>query len=172
MQRVSRTEPTEHSRDALFSLLRNERRREVIHYLRDREEPVDLRELSEHVAAIENDCEPAAVTYKQRKRVQTALYQMHLPKLAEQGVVSYDRRAGKVELAAGAEECFAYLDAGTDPGRGRWWRWYLLVAGAAAVPVGLAALGVWPFASVPSLGYAAAACVAFVVVSLAHLSQV
>src|SRR6056297_1016004 len=92
---TSGAEPVELSRDDLFSMLRNERRREVIHYLREHEAPVDLRDLSEYIAAIENDCTPAEVTYKQRKRVQTALYQMHLPKLAEQGIVSYDRRAGR-----------------------------------------------------------------------------
>jgi DNA-binding transcriptional ArsR family regulator len=159
------------SRDDLFSMLRNERRREVIHYLSDHEGTVDLRELSEYIAALENDCEPAAVTYKQRKRVQTALYQMHLPKLAEQGIVAYDRRAGKVELASGAADCLPYLAADADRQHRRWWRWYLLVAAAAAVPIGLAALDLQPFASVPGLGYAAVACVAFVVISVAQVTR-
>ena len=87
---TSGAEPVELSRDDLFSMLRNERRREVIHYLREHEAPVDLRDLSEYIAAIENDCTPAEVTYKQRKRVQTALYQMHLPKLAEAGYIAWD----------------------------------------------------------------------------------
>jgi hypothetical protein len=159
------------SRDDLFSMLRNERRREVIHYLRTHEGPVDLRDLSEYIAAIENDCEPAAVTYKQRKRVQTALYQMHLPKLAEQNIISYDRRAGRVELAAGAENCLPYLVADADRRRHRWWRWYLLVAAVVGVPVGLAALGIRPFASVSGLGYAAVACAAFVVISVLQVTR-
>jgi hypothetical protein len=169
MQRVSSPETDERSRDALFSMLRNERRREVIGYLRDREDAVDLRELSEHVAAVENDVDPEAVTYKQRKRVQTALYQMHLPKLADRDVVDYDRRAGTVQLAAGAEDCLRYLDANTDPERPEWWRWYLLVAAVTAVPVGLAALGVRPFASVAGLGYAVLAWAAFVAVSVVQI---
>jgi len=156
------------SRDDLFSMLRNERRREVIHYLGEHDEPVDLRDLSEHIAAIENDCEASEVTYKQRKRVQTALYQMHLPKLAEQEIVAYDRRAGRVELATRAEDCLPYLEADTERNYRRWWRWYLLVAAVTAVPVGLAALGVPPFASVPGLGYAVVACAAFVVISVAQ----
>ncbi|WP_251342912.1 DUF7344 domain-containing protein [Haloplanus halophilus] len=156
------------TRDALFSMLRNERRREVIHYLRDHEGPVDLRELSEYIAAIENDCERSAVTYKQRKRVQTALYQMHLPKLADQNIVDYDRRAGQVELADGAEDCLPYLDAVTDGNHFRWWRWYLIVAAVVSVPVGLAALGVRPFASVSGLGYAVVVCTAFAAVSVAQ----
>jgi DNA-binding transcriptional ArsR family regulator len=159
------------SRDDLFSMLRNERRREVIHYLSDHEGPVDLRDLSEHIAALENGCEPTEVTYKQRKRVQTALYQMHLPKLADQDIVEYDRRAGRVELASGAENCLPYLEADRGAPHRRWWRWYLLVAGVVAIPIGLAALRVPPFVSVSGLGYAAVACAAFVVLSVAQVAR-
>jgi hypothetical protein len=158
---------SELSQDALFSTLRNERRREVIAYLRDRESHADLRDLSEHVAAVENDCEQTDVTYDQRKRVQTALYQMHLPKLADRAIVSYDRRAGEIELAAGAQPYLAYLDA-VDGERRRWWRWYLLVVVAVVVPVGLAAAGVRPFAPVPGLAYATFAVLACFVVSVAQ----
>jgi hypothetical protein len=108
------------------------------------------------------------VTYKQRKRVQTALYQMHLPKLAEQGVVSYDRRAGRVELADRAEDCLPYLDATPEPSQDRWWRWYVLTTGVAATPVALSAFGVRPFVSVSGVGYAVAVCVAFAAVSVVH----
>jgi len=157
------------ARDDLFSMLRNERRREVIHYLSDHEGAVDLRDLSEYIAAIENDCDPDEVTYKQRKRVQTALYQMHLPKLADQGIVAYDRRAGRVELASGAENCLPYLEADQGANHRRWWRWYLLVAGVATVPIGLAALGVPPFASVSGLSYAVVACVVFAALAVAQV---
>jgi len=153
--------------DAPFATLRNERRREVIAYLRDRSGPVDLRDLSEHVAAVENDCDPADVTYEQRKRVQTALYQMHLPKLADADVVSYDQRAGEVVLADGAERCLPYLDA-VGERRRRWWRWYLLSVAVLAVPIALAAAGVDPFARVPGLGYAT---VAVLVCSLVSVVQ-
>ena len=159
------------SRDDLFSMLRNERRREVIHYLSDHEGPVDLRDLSEYIAALENDCEPEEVTYKQRKRVQTALYQMHLPKLADQDIVAYDRRAGRVELASGAENCLPYLEADRGEPHRRWWRWYLLVAGVVAVPIGLSALDIPPFVSVSGLGYAAIACVAFLLISVVQVAR-
>ncbi|WP_338739142.1 DUF7344 domain-containing protein [Haloplanus salilacus] len=152
-----------------FATLRNGRRREVIDYLRDRPGPVDLRDLSEHVAAVENDCDPADVTYDQRKRVQTALYQMHLPKLADAGVVSYDRRAGEVTLVDGAERCLPYLDA-VDERRRRWWRWYLLVAAILAVPIALAAAGVGPFTRVPGLAYATVAVLSCAFVSLVQVA--
>jgi hypothetical protein len=152
-----------------FVTLRNERRREVIDYLRDREGPVALRDLSEHVAAVENDCDPADVTYEQRKRVQTALYQMHLPKLAKANIVSYDQRAGEVGLADGAERCLPYLDAvGTR--RRRWWRGYLLVAATLAVPIALAAGGVAPFTWISGLDYATVAVLAFTLGSLIQVA--
>lgn len=166
---LSSPEATDRSRDDLFSLLRNERRREVIRTLQEADGPLDLRDLSEHIAAIENDCNVAAVTYKQRKRVQTALYQMHLPKLDERDIIEYDRRAGRIELAPGAADCLPYLEAETTATSRCWWRWYLGVAGVIAVPVGLAALGVYPFASIPGVGYATLAWAAFALLSVAYV---
>jgi hypothetical protein len=96
---------------------------------------------------------------------------MHLPKLAEQGIVEYDRRAGRVELAAGASDCLPYLEADTTRTHSRWWRWYLLVAAVVAVPLFLAVLGIQPFAAVPGLSYAAVACVAFAAISVAQVVQ-
>lgn len=155
------------SPDALFSLLRNQRRRDVLRCLRAADGEVELRELSEQVAALENDCPAAAVTYKERKRVQTALYQIHLPKLAEWGVVDYDRRAGTVELRDCAGRCLSLLD---DPGSSRsWWKRYLGVAVAGAAATALAALGIPPFDGVPGFGYAAFLAVAFVVLSCAYV---
>lgn len=169
MSQLSQPGRDDLTRDDLFSMLRNERRREVIHYLREHDGPVALRDLSEYIAAMENDCTPEEVTYKQRKRVQTALYQMHLPKLADRRIVEYDRRAGRVELADGADDCLPYLVADAAKPHRRWWRWYLLVAGVVAVPVVLAAAGLRPFASVSGLGYAVAACAAFVAISVAQV---
>ncbi|MFB6123484.1 MAG: ArsR family transcriptional regulator [Haloferacaceae archaeon] len=155
------------SPDALFSLLRNRRRRNVLRYLRTADGEVGLRELSEQIAAWENDCPVAAVTYKQRKRVQTALYQIHLPKLAEWGVVDYDRRAGTLELRDGAESCLSLLDG---PVSSRpWWKWYLGVAVVGGVVIALDALGVPPFAGVPDFGYAALLAAAFVLLSCAYV---
>ncbi|SEA10983.1 hypothetical protein SAMN04488065_1888 [Haloplanus vescus] len=161
-------ESAELARNDLFALLRNERRREVIRYLRDHDAPADLRDLSEYIAAVENDCDPAAVTYEQRKRVQTALYQMHLPKLADQEVVSYDRRAGEIELGPGAAACLPYLDVDVSGAPRRWWRWYLVAGAALVVLLGLAALGAPPFASLSGVECAVVAWAVFALVSVAH----
>ncbi|MFB6256217.1 MAG: ArsR family transcriptional regulator [Haloplanus sp.] len=168
---LSQSGRDELTHDDLFSMLRNKRRREVIHYLHEQEGSVDLHDLSEYIAAMENDCTPEEVTYKQRKRVQTALYQMHLPKLADRRIVEYDRRAGRVALADGADDCLPYLVADAAQPHRRWWQWYLLVAGVVAVPIVLTAAGLQPFAGVSGLSYAAVACVAFVLISVAQVVQ-
>jgi hypothetical protein len=163
---VESTEPTDLSPDAMFSMLRNQRRRDVLRYLKSVEGAVELRELSEQVAAWENGCPTGEVTYKERKRVQTALYQIHLPKLAEWGVVDYDRRAGTVALRDEAKTCLSLLD---DPEQSQpWWKRYLGVAAVGGVAVVLAALGIPPFTGIPPFGYAATLTAMFVLLSFAY----
>ncbi len=100
-------------KDALFETLSNPRRREVMRYLRTHTtgEVTLIRDLSEHVAAWENDIAPSEVTYKQRKRVYTSLYQSHLPKLYRHGFILYDADRGTIELTPQAEQLDVYLEA-------------------------------------------------------------
>jgi len=72
----------EPSRDEVFKALSNRRRRNVITYLKQHDDDARVRDIAEQLAAWENDVEIPEVTYKQRKRVYTALHQSHLPKLA------------------------------------------------------------------------------------------
>lgn len=78
------------SSDTAFKLLSSRRRRDLIRCLDDVGDRVDLRELSERVAAVENGVTAAALTYDQRKRVYVSLRQTHLPKLSNAGTVEYD----------------------------------------------------------------------------------
>jgi len=98
------------SRDRVFKLLGNRRRRFVLYYLQQSDGDATVRELASEIAAWENDVEPAAVTYKQRKRVYTSLYQSHLPKMDEYGVVEYERNRGDVHLTPAGESLDAYLE--------------------------------------------------------------
>jgi len=97
--------------DLVFGILKNSRRREVLEYLRRREEPIDIGDLAEHIAAIENETTPKELTSKQRKRVYVALYQCHLPKMDDAEVVDFDNDRGTVELGDDAIEFEAYLKA-------------------------------------------------------------
>ena len=132
--------PRQLSKDVIFKTLSNSRRRRVLRYLQQhgREEAVPLRDLSEWIAALENEVELVEVTYKQRKRVHTALYQTHLPKLAGDGIVDYDRRAGTVALSTTAATLEPYLDTGM-VGSTFSWRSYWLGFGTVALALGFAA---------------------------------
>lgn len=75
----------------VFDLLKPERRQAVVDVLASIEEgPISVSNLAEEVAAIEYDCTPTELSSQQRKRVYIALSQVHLSRLAEAEVVSYD----------------------------------------------------------------------------------
>ncbi|MEZ3145325.1 hypothetical protein [Halobaculum sp. MBLA0143] len=104
--------------DEAFGLLKNGRRRAVLSALADTPETT-LSELAERIAAEENDTEPTLLTSAQRKRVYISLYQNHLPKLADEGVIDYDRSRGDVVRRPPADRLIAFLDGlegrDTDP---------------------------------------------------------
>jgi len=82
--------------DEIFGLLQNRRRRDVFRYLAAESEQVRLGELAEQIAARENDKAVSRIDSQERKRVYVALYQCHLPKMADVDAVSYDRPRGTV----------------------------------------------------------------------------
>jgi len=132
-------EPESLSLDLVFEILKNSRRREVIHYLRDREsdERVSLGELAEHVAAIENDTTTDQLTSSQRKRVYVGLYQCHLPKMDDMGVVDFNQDRGHVALAPQSECLTEYLDRPTEEEGVQWHRYYGSISAAGIAIVGL-----------------------------------
>lgn len=103
-----------------YHLLQNARRRAVIRYLDGRTGTVDVGTLSDHLVRQEAE-EP--ITSQERHRVYVALYQTHLPKLADFDVVEYDKDRGTVRgtslipVLAGRME----VDS-ADADRGRQWQ--------------------------------------------------
>ncbi len=73
----------------VFTLLSNRRRRFVIHRLKQVDGPIRIAKLATHVAAWEQDRDPAEVQYQDRRNVQTTLQRTHLPALAEKDVIRY-----------------------------------------------------------------------------------
>jgi len=84
--------------DELFHVLQNERRRAVLRYLDGREEVVRMRDVAEQIAAWEYDTTVALLDSDERQRVYISLYQSHLPKLDDAGIVEYDQARGNVRL--------------------------------------------------------------------------
>lgn len=97
------------SLDVIFELLRVSRRREVLWYLQEHEGTARLDELAEYIAAKENDIEIAELTSSQRKRVYIGLYQCHLPKMDDAGVIDYEQARGDIELRPTAKQLYPYL---------------------------------------------------------------
>lgn len=125
--------------DQIFDVLSNRRRRYVIHYLSQHDgQSVSLGDISRQVAAWETGNDPEYITYDERKTVHTSIYQNHVPKLAEAGIVEYDSRAGTVRPTDAYEEVDLYLE--TVSGDDIPWSVYLL--GLAAVMT-LLAVAVW-----------------------------
>ncbi|USZ67494.1 hypothetical protein NGM10_12240 [Halorussus salilacus] len=76
------------SLDAIFELLVTERRRNALYVLYRSPGPLSVSALAEEVAALEG-ADP--------ERVATALHHVHLPKLADAGVVEYDGDAVRLD---------------------------------------------------------------------------
>ncbi|APW98360.1 hypothetical protein CHINAEXTREME_11395 [Halobiforma lacisalsi AJ5] len=102
-----RTADVTPSLDRVFDLLSDRRRRYALYYLNDRGDGVaTVGELTDHIAALESredstGGESASTggpeTESERKEgIRTELRHVHLPKLAEIGVVEHDQRSDTV----------------------------------------------------------------------------
>jgi anion-transporting ArsA/GET3 family ATPase len=85
------------SDNEIFHLLATKRRREAIRYLLKTGTQIQLSKLARHVAAAEHELSVNDVTQAQYQRVYITLYQSHLPKLDEAGVIRFDSTRGVVE---------------------------------------------------------------------------
>lgn len=115
--------------DQVFEILKNRRRRLVLHYLDENDGESSLSDLAEHIAAIENNTTVKAISSTQRKRVYVGLYQCHLPKMDDMNIIDFDQNRGTVVLSANAEQVKSYLG---EPNERAWHKVYLglTVAGA------------------------------------------
>lgn len=155
-------------REEVFDVLSNDRRRCVLHYLKQQDERrVELRELVDYVAAWENDTTVREIDSDARKRVYTALRQSHLPKLEDAGVIEYEHLRGEVELTDQARDVQLYLEQ--VPKNDIPWSEYYL--GLSAVGAGLVVatwMGVFPFVHLSGIGLAAILVALFALSAAVH----
>jgi len=135
------------SRNEIFDLLSNSRRRYMLTYLANSPDAVTLQDLARKIAARENNCPVEDVTQKQQKRVYVSLYQTHVARLSEAGVISYDDSSGHLTLQRRASEVTPYLE---ENGSGeRPWPWYYLaVVGISTIVFVATVFDVGPFATI------------------------
>jgi len=98
------------TRDEMFHILQCRRRRLVLKYLQEHDTPAKMTDITEKIAAVEHDTTVAALKSQERQRVYIALYQSHLPKLDEEGVIKYQQNRGIVERTNLTDSFDRYLD--------------------------------------------------------------
>lgn len=165
---MSETNQEELSRDLVFDILSSPRRRYLLYYLNQQDEPVSIQELSARIAAWENDIPVDDLTSQQQKRVYVSLYQTHIPKLEDAGVAEYDQEEGTVRLTGQVGQIDQYL--GGDARRDVPWQFVYL--GLAAVSVLLflgVAFSVAPLAGVSEVTVGIVVSIAFGLAALSHL---
>jgi hypothetical protein len=101
-------------KDELFHLLQNQRRRRVMLFLQDADSEETMRDVAEQVAAWENDTTVEALSSNERQRVYIALYQSHLPKLDDAGVLDYNQQRGIVSRTPLADQLDTHLNVDTE----------------------------------------------------------
>lgn len=162
---ADRTEP---SIDDVFEVLSNRRRRYTLHHLQRRDEPVELGNLSERVAAWENETGIEKVTSAERKRVYTALQQFHLPKMEDSGLIEYDQRGSIVELTDTADTLDVYLDIVPEDDI-PWSQFYAGLSTMSLLLVGLVVVGVPPLTTIPVTVWAFLIVLTFAISALVHV---
>jgi hypothetical protein len=156
------------SKTEIFDVLRNQRRRYVLQYLKRNETPVELGDLASQVAAWEYDTTVDEVTSAQRKRVYTTLQQTHLPKMDEAKIVEYDSSRGSIESTETTNDLNIYLEI--VPGNEFAWREYYLSLGAVSCALVAALWGnVYPFSLVADLVWATVIAALVTVSAVVHI---
>ncbi|WP_117595706.1 MULTISPECIES: DUF7344 domain-containing protein [Haloprofundus] len=94
--------------DIVFDLLKNDRRRMVMSLLAEEAESVTIGDIARTIATAEADESPAPE--KVYKSVYVSLQQTHLPKLAENDVIEYNRSTGTVAPGPNLEDVLVYVE--------------------------------------------------------------
>lgn len=153
--------------DTIFEVLRNDRRRLLLHYLKHREEAVPVREAVEQIAAWENDKAPEHVTVEERQRVHVSMLQSHLPTMESAGLVTYDQEENVIELTDRALGLDIYLEV-VPEGDIDWGEYYTGVTLFNIVMLGFVWLDLYPFAMIPTVAWVVFVPVVFTIAALLH----
>lgn len=89
--------------DTVCSLLGHELRRAVLRCLMTESGPVALDDLAEQLAGADHRTDAG-------ERLQVRLHHMHLPKLAEENAIAYDRDTAAVSITRDGRRFVEYLD--------------------------------------------------------------
>lgn len=92
MRSIAKADGGTEALTVILEALTHRRRRYVLYYLHERSEPAEAEEIAKQILAWETDRDPDAVTTEEAEQVLADLYHNHLPRLADEGLIDYDRR--------------------------------------------------------------------------------
>lgn len=95
--------------DPVYDALAHPRRRYLCYGLLSESER-SLTDLAKKIAAWEDDVLESAVSDDRRDRVYLALYHTHVPKLVEEGIVSFDPDDGTISTGENARQVLSVLE--------------------------------------------------------------
>ena len=90
------------SRESMFDLLSNRRRRILLTCLNEHGPTIALPDLAEEVAVREFDSRVTEIPEERVLHVYTSLYHVHVPKLVDAGVVEYEQERDLVRVTENA----------------------------------------------------------------------
>ncbi|KYH24634.1 hypothetical protein HAPAU_36170 [Halalkalicoccus paucihalophilus] len=97
------------SKDDLFHILSNSRRRDALHYLNEHDGQITMRDMAEWIAAREHNTSVSQLRSTERQPVYIALYQCHLPQLDDYGIIEYNQARGTIRRTNLADRLNPYL---------------------------------------------------------------
>lgn len=96
--------------NAVFSLLARPRRRALLGVLASREQPQGVADLASELADREVGTSVDGVPMEDLDRISVSLHHVHLPKLADTGLVTYDQGRKVAALTSRGERLTEELD--------------------------------------------------------------
>lgn len=141
------------TKDEVFEVLSSSRRRQILYHLHRRGGRANLRTLARDTATDETDETDESVDNDVVKRFYISLYQTHVPKLEQVGLVEYDGDEKTVTLTDRVEDVARVLNEDVEPDRQ--WAVYYGALAVAGVAIGVAQL-LSTVSALPSLVFAVA----------------
>jgi len=114
VERVADPSEQTEALDSMFDALSNERRRLALAFVAQNA-PTDIGEIADHLARIEEGAaDGERISSDARKRVYVALYQVHLSKLADLGIIDADDGYREVTPGERMDGALALIDHAID----------------------------------------------------------
>lgn len=155
--------------ETIFDILSNRRRRQIIYYLQEHGGQAPLREVANAVAGWEEDEPSESVTEEDRRRVYVSLYQSHVPRLTDAGLLEHDD-SGVIKLTDRVRFLNPYL--APHSGNPSWQKYYLAI-GLLGVLFGvLILLDLPPAGFIPGVNLLLIISFGIVILALIHARQV